>query len=196
LTIPEFTHLARRRKLASGMARQIALLRGINLGSRRRVAMAELRDLLNGLGYGDVRTLLQSGNVVLTSTAAPARLERELEAQIAAGLGVDVQVIVRTRDELADVIEHNPLAGVADDPKRYQVSFLSAEPDREIVRELVAADVAPEQVAVRGREIYAWHPEGIQRSPLAKLISDPRLGVTATARNWNTVTKVLALADD
>jgi uncharacterized protein (DUF1697 family) len=196
LTIPELAHLASRRKLAPGMARQIALLRGINLGSRRRVAMAELRDLLNGLGYGDVRTLLQSGNVVLTSTAAPARLERELEAQIAAGLGVDVQVIVRTRDELADVIEHNPLAGVADDPRRYQVSFLSAEPDREIVRELVAADVAPEQVAVRGREIYAWHPEGIQRSALAKLISDPRLGVTATARNWNTVTKLLALADD
>ena len=177
------------------MAPQIALLRGINLGSRRRVAMAELRELLSGLGYGDVRTLLQSGNVVLTSSAAPARLERELEKQLAAGLGMEIQVIVRTRDELAAVIEHNPLAGVADDPRRYQVSFLSAAPDREIVRELLAADVAPEQVAVKGREIYAWHPEGIQRSLLAQLISDRRLGVTATARNWNTVTKLFALAD-
>jgi uncharacterized protein (DUF1697 family) len=178
------------------MTRQIALLRGINLGSRRRVAMADLRDLLTGLGYGDVRTLLQSGNVVLSSTASPARLERELGKQITSNLGVDTQVIVRTRDEIAAVIEHNPLAGVADDPKHYQVSFLSAEPDREVVRELAAVDVAPEQVAIRGREIYAWHPEGIQRSPLAKLISDRRLGVTATARNWNTVTKLLALADD
>lgn len=158
--------------------------------------MADLRDLLTGLGYGDVRTLLQSGNIVLASEASPAQLERELEKQIAATLGVDTQVIVRTRDEIAAVIEHNPLADVADDPKRYQVSFLSAEPHREVVRELATVDVAPELVAIRGREIYAWHPEGIQRSPLAKLISDRRLGVTATARNWNTVTKLLAMADE
>ncbi len=160
------------------------------------MAMDDLRDLLTGLGYGDVRTLLQSGNVVLTSKASPERLERMLGKQISDGLGVDTQVIVRTRDEIAAVIEHNPLADVADDPKRYQVSFLSGEPAREVVRELAAVDVAPEQVAIKGREIYAWHPEGIQRSALAKLISDRRLGVTATARNWNTVTKLLALADD
>lgn len=178
------------------MTRQIALLRGINIGSRRRVAMGDLRELLTTLGYGDVRTLLQSGNVVLTSKASPARLGPQLQKQIAANLGVDTPVIVRTRDEIAAVIEHNPLGGVADDPKRYQVSFLSAEPDPEVVRDLASVDVSPEQVAIRGREIYAWHPEGIQRSPLARLISDPRLGVTATARNWSTVTKLLALADD
>src|SRR5215218_5862409 len=171
------------------MARQIALLRGINLGAQRRVSMPELRRLLTGLGYGDVRTLLQSGNVVLTSKAPPERLQRKLAAQIAEQLGVETQVIVRTRDELADVIERNPLEGVADDPKRYQVSFLSAEPDPQVARALGAADVAPEQVVVSGREIYAWHPNGIQRSPLAKLLLDKRLGEGVTARNWNTVTK-------
>jgi uncharacterized protein (DUF1697 family) len=178
------------------MARQIALLRGINLGAHRRVAMGRLRELLAELGYGDVRTYLQSGNVVLTSPASPERLQREIERQIAKQLGLETQVLVRTRDELADVIERDPLAGVADNPKRYQVSFLSAEPDPEVVRELGRVDVAPERFVVSGREIYTWHPDGIQRSQLNKVLSDRRLGVTATARNWNTVTKLLALADE
>ena len=154
--------------------------------------MAALRDLLTGLGYGDVRTYLQSGNVILSSRAAAERLQRELEQQLASGFGVDVQVLVRTRDELADVVERDPLGKVADNPARYLVSFLSAE----VVRELATVDVAPEQFVVSGRELYAWHPSGIQRSPLAKLLSERRLGVSATARNWNTVTKLLALADE
>jgi uncharacterized protein (DUF1697 family) len=178
------------------MARQVALLRGINLGARQRVAMPALRELLTELGYGDVRTLLQSGNVVLTSPASPDRLQRELERHIAGRLGVDAQVLVRTRDELADVIERNPLASVADDPRRQQVSFLSAALEPAVARELAKADVAPEQVVVGSREIYAWHPRGLQRSALAKLLTDRRLGVTVTARNWSTVTKLLALADE
>ncbi len=177
------------------MTLQIVLLRGINLGAHRRVAMGDLRDLLTKLGYGDVRTYLQSGNVVLTSAASPESLGRELEQQIAAQLGVDAQVVVRTRDELADVVAHNPLDDVAEDPKRYQVSFLSAEPDPEAVRAIAAIDVGPERFVASGREIFAWHPNGIQQSPLAKLLSERRLGVTATARNWATVTKLLALAD-
>jgi uncharacterized protein (DUF1697 family) len=177
------------------MPRHIALLRGINLGSRNRVSMPELRDLLSELGYGDVRTLLQSGNVVLTSRAGADRVARELESAIADRLGVTTAVVVRTRDEIADVIERNPLADVAEDPKRYQVSFLSDAPAPDVVRELEAADVAPEQLVVSGREIYVWHAGGIQRSPASKLLADERLGVTATARNWNTVTKLLELAD-
>ena len=158
--------------------------------------MPELRKVLTSLGYGDVRTYLQSGNVVLTSDASGGRLERQPEQHIARHLGLDAQVVVRTRDGLADVIERDPLHDVVDDPKRYQVSFLTAEPDPEVVRSLVALDVAPEKLVVSGREIYAWHPNGIQRSPLAAALSDRRLGVTATARNWNTVRNLLALADD
>lgn len=178
------------------MGRQVALLRGINLGPHKRVSMAELRDLLTRLGYGDVRTHLQSGNVVLTSNVSAERLQRELEQQIEAGLGVDTSVVVRTRDELAGVVARDPLAGVVDDFARYQVSFLSAEPDPEWASQLAAVDVAPERFVLSGREIYAWHPDGVRRSRLAKLISEPRLGVTATARNWNTVTKLLELASE
>ena len=158
--------------------------------------MPELRELLTDAGFGDVRTLVQSGNVVLTSTMSAERLERDLHERIAAGLGVETAVVVRTRDQMADVVAGNPFADVADDPKRLQVSFLSAALPAGAARELEAADIAPDQVAVRGREIYAWHPDGIQNSRLARLVVDQKLGVTATARNWNTVTKLLALAED
>lgn len=177
------------------MATQIALLRGINLGPNRRIAMGELRALLTDLGYADVRTLLQSGNIVLSTRLGPEKLARTLERQIAEGLGVDPAVIVRSPDELAAVIERNPLADVADDPKRHTVYFLSGEPDAAAVAALERADIAPEAFAVAGREIYTWHPDGIQRSPLVKLLGKADLGVTSTARNWNTVTKLLAMAE-
>ena len=175
--------------------RRIALLRGINLGSTRRVAMADLRDLLTGLGLADVRTLLQSGNAVFTSAKQPATLERDIERAIADRLGLEVPIVVRTRDELAAVVDLDPLGGVADEPKLYQGTFLSGAPDPEGVAALEALDAAPERVEVHGREVYAWHAGGIQRSKLARLIGDKQLGVTCTARNWNTVTKLLELAD-
>ena len=158
--------------------------------------MGELRDLLSGLGYEDVRTLLQSGNVVLSSSKKPAGVARELSSAVATEFGVESVVIVRSRSELADVVKRNPFEKVATDPKRFQVSFLSDKPKAAVIQELSAVDVAPERVEFSGREIYAWHPDGIQRSPLVKLIGDTRLGVTATARNWNTVTKLLELADE
>ena len=178
------------------MPRQVALLRGINLGARNRVSMPELRELLTRLGHEDVRTLGQSGNVVLTSGARGEALARALEEAIAEELGVGSPVVVRTLPELAAVVERDPFGDVADDPKRYQVSFLDRKLAPGAARELEAADVAPERVAVRDREIYAWHPSGIQRSPLVKLLTDRKLGVTATARNWNTVTQLLDLAHD
>lgn len=181
--------------MSPAMAQHIALLRGINLGPSKRVAMGELRDVLTRAGYGDVRTLLQSGNVVLTSDASPEQVGSELERLIAGELGVDTRVVVRTRDELANVVERNPLGDVADEPRRYQVAFLSSEPPDEAVQALASVDLGSERFAVAGREIYTWHPDGIQRSPLAKLLAGKALGVTATSRNWNTVTKLLALAD-
>jgi uncharacterized protein (DUF1697 family) len=175
--------------------RHVCLLRGINVGPHQRIAMPALRELLTGLGYGDVVTYVQSGNVVLTSRVSAARLERDLEEQIAEGLGVRAPVVVRTRDELAAIAAANPFADTITDPKRLQVTFLSTEAPAGLADAVEAAAVAPEQVAVRGREVYAWHPDGIQRSKLAALLAGKRLGVTATARNWNTVTKLLELAE-
>jgi uncharacterized protein (DUF1697 family) len=178
------------------MSRYVALLRGINVGGHRRVAMADLRALMVGLGFEDVQTLLQSGNAVFGARGSAERVRSDLERGIAAELGMQIDVVVRSGKELAEVIERNPLGDVANEPKRYQVSFLSASPDPKVIAELEALDVAPERVVPSGREIYAWHPEGVHNSRLAKLLSDRRLGVTATARNWNTVLKLHAMVDE
>jgi uncharacterized protein (DUF1697 family) len=176
------------------MGRQIALLRGINLGPNRRVKMAELRALCERLGYTEVQTLLQSGNVVLETRKKPATVERELHEAIEAELGVDTLVIVRTREQLADVVAAKPFADA--DGKQLQVTFLDDELPKETAAKVEAAAAGAEQVLVKGREVYAWHADGIQRSKLAALLADTKLGVTATARNWNTVEKLLALAEE
>lgn len=177
------------------MAQHIALLRAINVGPSRRAAMGELRSLLSELGYGPVRTHLASSNVLLHSDAAPDELARELEQHLTDAFKFDLPVVVRSPAELADVVSRNPLGALASaDPRRYQVTFLAQKPSAELVTQIDAAAVAPEQVAVSGREVFAWHPDGIIGSPLAKLLAGPRLGVTATARNWNTVTALLRLA--
>jgi uncharacterized protein (DUF1697 family) len=156
--------------------------------------MPDLRELLAGHGYGEVETLVQSGNIVLTSRLSPKRLERDLQKQIAEGLGVDTPVVVRTRDELADVIARDPFGDVADNPKLYQVTFLAEQPDPEVARELAELDVSPERLEISGRELYTWHPDGIQKSKVDRIRTGKRLP-TGTARNWNTVTKLLELAD-
>ncbi|MGC2374638.1 MAG: DUF1697 domain-containing protein [Solirubrobacteraceae bacterium] len=178
------------------MTTQVALLRGINVGSHNRIPMTELRELLSSRGYGDVRTLLQSGNVVLRATAKPDDLARKLELEISGCFGVKTPVVVRSRKEIAAVVSRDPLRDVVDQDKLYQVSFLSANPDPKAMGEIAAIDIAPERFVHVGREIYAWHPDGINSSPLAKLLSDKRLGVTATARNWNTTVKLLELANE
>jgi uncharacterized protein (DUF1697 family) len=177
------------------MPRHIALLRGINLGARNRIRMADLRELLSAAGYAGVRTHLQSGNVLLDADAAPAKVAADLERRIADAFDVAAPIIVRTRDELAEAIDHNPLAEVATEPKLHQVSFFAVPPDPDDVRELLAADVAPEAVAVHGRELYAWHPDGMQGSALLKLPAMRRLAAVATARNWRTVLALRELAD-
>jgi uncharacterized protein (DUF1697 family) len=178
------------------VARQIVLLRGINLGARNRISMPELREALTDAGFDDVRTYVQSGNVVLESSASSEQVARKCERVIKERFKLDVDVVVRTRAELARVVKRDPLADVVTNPKRYQVTFLATKPDAKVVRKLKAAAVEPEQVVHSGRELYAWHPDGVGRSKLATLLSGPRLGVTATARNWATVTKLLAMADE
>ncbi len=170
------------------------MLRGINLGPTRRVPMADLRALLGEAGYEDVRTYVQSGNIVLRSTASAATLEREVQRLISERFGFDVPVIVRTSRQLAAVVKLNPLGDVAEDPKRYQVSFLAAKPAASVIEQLHAARHPSEALAVHGREIYAWHPDGVARSKLWNALAGKGLGVAATARNWTTVTTLLEMA--
>ncbi|MBV9805345.1 MAG: DUF1697 domain-containing protein [Solirubrobacterales bacterium] len=172
------------------------LLRGINLGSRKRVSMPDLREVLTEAGFKDVRTYVQSGNVVLGSRAAPAKVGAQAERLIAERFGFDVDVIVRTAEELAEVVERNPLADVASDPKRYQVSFLDGEPDPAALERITAAATESERLVAIGRELYAWHPDGIARSKLSAKLAGSGLGVRATARNWATVTTLLQMAQN
>jgi len=177
------------------VATSIVFLRGINLGKARRVQMAALRGLLAESGHENVRTLLQSGNVILESRSTGAKLERDLERQLEAGLGFQVDVFVRTRDELAKVVARNPLATVAKDPASYLVTFLRAKLDPAVARRLRTLDVGPEQIVINGRELYSWHPGGLARTELRKHLTDRALGVSSSGRNWSTVTKQLELAD-
>ena len=158
--------------------------------------MEKLRQVPETAGFEDVRTYLQSGNVVLSSKTKPEQTARKCERLIQAEFGLEIDVVVRTRAELAKAVERNPLGKVAKDPKRYQVSFLSAKLPSAARKKLETAVVEPEQFAAIGREVYAWHPDTIARSRLWALLAGQQLGVTATSRNWTTVTKLLEMADE
>jgi uncharacterized protein (DUF1697 family) len=158
--------------------------------------MPKLREALAEAGFRDVRTYVQSGNVVLASGAKAETVARKCERTIAEHFGLEIPVIVRTRDELAAVVERNPLGDVADNPKRYQVTFLDGKLEREVVRKLEVAAAPSERFVVDGREVYAWTPAGVARSKLWALLAGRSLGVTATARNWTTVTTLLELASE
>lgn len=170
------------------MARYAAFLRGINLARVNRLPMADLRAILDGLGYTDVATHLQSGNAVFTTGAKPAKVERDIEAAIRKERGLEVPCLVRTVDELRAVVDADPLGDVATNPSRYFVVFLSAPPDE------VTGDYKPDEYRVIGREVYLWLPEGMRASKLAAAYTKKTSKAVATMRNWNTVTKTLELA--
>jgi uncharacterized protein (DUF1697 family) len=157
--------------------------------------MPALREALSE-DYGAVSTYLQSGNVVLSSADGPEDTRRRIEQVIEQRFGFAVDVLMRTGEDLAAVVRHNPLGKVAENPKRYQVTFLEAELSADRVAELAALAKDGEQLAARGRELYAWHPNGVARSKLWAKLGSTGLDVLATSRNWATVTALLALADE
>ncbi|HWI70650.1 MAG TPA: DUF1697 domain-containing protein [Baekduia sp.] len=175
------------------MPRQIALLRGVNVGPTTKVGMAPLREVFAALGFTDIKTYVNSGNVVFSGkTASVAKIEKA----IAAEFGFDIPVVLRTRDELADVAAANPLAEIADNASRYLVLFADGAIDPGRAEDLDPAALAPEVLAIRGREAYLWLPGGVHKSKLARAMTEKRFGVRLTGRNWRTVEKLLALADD
>jgi uncharacterized protein (DUF1697 family) len=176
--------------------RQIALLRGINVGRAKRIAMADLRALVEGLGYTDVRTLLNSGNVVFTAagklaTGSAARIEKA----IAADLGVASRVFVLDAGELAAAVAGNPLGKIAHDPARFLLAVTAAPADHAKLAPLSKQDWKPDALAVGKRVAYLWCADGILASKLAQAVSRA-LGDGATTRNWATMTKLLALAQE
>jgi len=171
----------------------VALLRAINLGKARQVAMPRLREILTARGHGDVRTHLRSGNVVLTSRLGEAALAADLSAAIEEEFGFAVPVVVRTGAEIAAVVTGDPFATVATDPARYLVTFLPDAPDPARVDALPPAEGGGDYL-VRGRELYLWLPDGVLQTPLNAWKWDQLLGQSGTARNWNTVRKLAELS--
>ena len=172
--------------------RYVGLLRGINLGPNRRIPMPRLREVLADRGYGEVRTLIASGNLVLDSELPEDELALDLAKAIEEEFGFDVPVVVRTGKELGAVLAKDPFGEAVTDPSRYSVTFFPEAPAKARIRELPPAEDG--KYAVVGRELYLWLPDGMAVSPMGKWPWDRLLGVAGTNRNWNTVTKLAELA--
>ncbi len=177
------------------MTTYVALLRGINVGGKKRVPMQTLRDLLTGMGCESVRTHLNSGNAVFTHPKADADgLAAELERAIERELGFQVTCLVREAGDIRRVVDANPFAGRDIANPRFLVTFLDRPADPAAVADIDPAAYAPEEFVLRERELYVYYANGIRDSKLAKVLTERRLGVVGTARNWNTVTKLVDMA--
>jgi uncharacterized protein (DUF1697 family) len=174
------------------VTRYVALLRAVNLGSHKKISMPDLRDLLAGLGYGDVRTYLQSGNAVFTADETRAEaVVTAIEERLAAELGLRTEVILRTAEELRRVVDGNPLE--VGDPAKATVLFLLDPPPTDWLSGFDLGGFSPEKMHVGERELYLWLPNGIGRAKLPVALGR-RLKQPATMRNWRTVTALLSLA--
>jgi uncharacterized protein (DUF1697 family) len=174
----------------------VALLRAINVGGHRAVAMADLRTLLAKLGFADPRSLLQTGNLVFGGAKGrPADLEGLLEREARRQFGLETDVFVRTAVELQTLIAANPFAEAArTDPSHLVVTFLKRAPGARELAALRAAITGREVVRLHGPHAFVVYPDGIGRSKLTHALVEKTLGTRATARNWNTVSKLAALA--
>jgi uncharacterized protein (DUF1697 family) len=177
------------------MSTYVALLRGVNVGGKNMIPMAELRSSLSALGYQDVVSYIQSGNLVFRAgPGKPQDIATAIEKQIAASFGRNVTVIVRTPAELEAIAEGNPFLGGKTDVSRLHVVFLESAPPAKAGAELDPGRSPPDEFRLQGREIYLHLPNGMGRSKLTIDYFERRLGVAATARNWKTVLRLLALA--
>lgn len=167
------------------------------MGGKKPVAMADLRALAADLGCSDVRSLLQSGNLVFRGNGAAARLERRLEQEAEARLGLSTTFFLRSAPEWRDIIAGNPLRAEAErDPGHLIVMCLRDAPDAARVKALQGAIVGREVVRAGGRHLYVTYPDGAGRSRLTTALIDRTLGTICTGRNWNTVRKLAACAGE
>ncbi|WP_298330881.1 DUF1697 domain-containing protein [Haloactinopolyspora sp.] len=176
------------------MTRYIALLRGVNVGGRNKVAMPDLRALFEGLGHTDVATYINSGNVVFTSGTPELdqlQLAAAVEAELARRLGVEVAVIVRSSDEVTDAVQANPFPDA--DPSRLLIMFLAQAPDRAAIDQVAAVESGRDESRVIGTNLFLHFPDGVGKSKLWASVGD-RIGVVGTARNLRTVRRLLEMA--
>jgi len=176
----------------SGIATRIALLRAVNVAGHSTVSMADLRAFLAGLGFGQPRSLLQSGNLIFDGgERTSAELENLLEAEAAKRLELRTDFFVRGVDDWASIVAGNPFPEEAErDPGHLVVLFLKEAVDATAVEALQSAVVGSEVIRAGGRQLYVTYPDGIGRSKLTNTLMERKLGRRATGRNWNTVLKL------
>jgi uncharacterized protein (DUF1697 family) len=180
----------------SPMPRYVALLQGINVGKHKRVAMVDLKALVERLGHTDVATHLNSGNVVFTADAGTnAELAGAIEGAIATKLGLDVPVVVRSGEELARIVANNPFPEAAADHTTLHVTFLGAMPDPERVAALAEVDRGDDDYRGVGADVYLSYPNKLTGATFMPTGLGKALGVVATSRNWRTVTRLAELAN-
>lgn len=173
----------------------VALLRGVNVGGHRKLTAKALEQAFESLGFGSVRAVLQSGNVVFASgirdrASLAKRISQELERRFDLGIAV----ILRTREEIRTIVERSPLLAPGADRSKLLVMFLTAVPASTAQAELVRAHSGPELIELRGPEVYLFYPEGVGRSKLSGAFIESKLDAVGTARNWNTILKLLDAA--
>ena len=175
----------------------ISLLRGVNVGGHHKVKMDELRALYESLGFEDVQTHINSGNVLFRSGGRDlVRLRRRIEDAIESACGFRVDVILRTPADLRDVIARNPFAARPGmDGAKLAITFLAAEPSAAAREQVLAIDAAPEELRIDGRELYIYFPNGMGRPKLSMPLVEKTLKTPGTSRNWNTVRKLLEIAE-
>lgn len=178
------------------MPTYVSLLRGINVSGKNRLPMADLRALYERHSHDDVRTYVQSGNVVSrTSTRTARAVEQAITAAIAAELGLDVAVLVRTPAELRRVFDTNPFVLMGGDPSTLHVTFLAKSPAVAVAAALDGAEFAPDEFRIARREVYVSCPGGYGRTKITNTWFERKLGVAATTRNWKTLTALVDLLE-
>jgi uncharacterized protein (DUF1697 family) len=171
----------------------IAMLRGINVGGHAKVAMADLRAVFAEMGFDDVQSYIQSGNVVFRATAAAATLQPTIERGLDAAFGHGIKVVIRTHAQLVAVVGRNPLAGGGRDPSKLHVTFLASKPASSRLTGLDTGAFLPDEFRVAGREVYVHCPGGYGRTKLNNAFFERALGVVATTRTLNTATALVAM---
>jgi len=170
--------------------KHISFIRGINVGKAKRVAMVELRALAGELGYTNVRTLRNSGNLIFDTTPAKGRIaSKRIEKELYSRLNVAARVITLTVEELDKIITGNPLGETATEFSRFLVAILENPEDQSLLLPLTKQEWTPEIIALDNRVAYLWCPGGVLASPLAIAVNGV-LGENVTTRNWTTMLKI------
>ncbi|MDT0689150.1 DUF1697 domain-containing protein [Salegentibacter sp. F188] len=176
------------------MNSKIAILRGINVGGKRKILMADLKNLCGELGITNVQTYIQSGNIIFRATDPSVDLENKLETAISEKFGFEVPVIVRTSEELQELVDQNPFYSLTTDINKLHLTFLKEKPAQENIQQTESFDYKPDRFKIQNKDVFIYCEGKYHQSKLTNNFFEKKLKTGATTRNWKTVLKLLELS--